>query len=183
MQIDYLLYRSEFKAAMTDHPDDKFAKTFVSKANMIDGWGGHGARYIEKEGKVASAIITTISKRKPYVANLQLLHTFHAGRGQGYAKVLCEDAVKFAHDNGAQYFRVSSEIPAIPFYEKIGFKFWGEQKSGCQLSIFKIGGPKITDAVYELDDVIEKALFSGRKGCIVTELPLCDEARKNRSIL
>lgn len=165
------------------HKQDGFANTFISKANMFDGWELPGARMIMHGDELSSAIITSISKRKPYVANLQLLHTFYEHRGKGDASILCEDAVKYAYESGAQYFRVSSEIPSINFYEKIGFKFWGVQKSGCQLSMFKIGGPKITDAIYELDDVIEKALFSGRKGCIVAELPLCDEARKLKSVL
>ncbi|MFZ9046888.1 MAG: GNAT family N-acetyltransferase [Cyclobacteriaceae bacterium] len=163
--------------------EDGFAKTFISKANMQDSWEVPGARMILSGDELSSAIITTISKRKPYIANLQLLHTFHKHRGKGEASILCEDAVKYAYESGADYFRVSSEIPSIQFYEKIGFKFWGVQKSGCQLSMFRIGGPKISDAIYELDETIEKALFSKRKGCIVAELPLCEEARKRKSIL
>jgi len=154
----------EFTSAISDDPADKFANTFIAKANMqglwdkcIGLWDGD---------QLAGAIITTVSKRSPKVANLQLLHTFAAHRGKGVARILCEDSLERVKGQ-ATYFRVSSEIPAIKFYEKIGFTFQGKQKSGCQLSIFRINNT-FADSYYQLDDpVIYSAVHKkGKGGCV-----------------
>ena len=156
----------QFKAAITDDPADKFAKTFVAKANMQDQWEFCVGAW---EGDtLLGAIITTISKRSPKVANLQLLHTFAEHRGKGVGRVLCEDSLRFAREHEARYFRVSAERDAVKFYEKIGFEMLGEQKSGSQLSMFKIRGESFTDGDYDIDDtVISKAVFrKGKGGCV-----------------
>lgn len=155
--------RDQFIAAITKQ--DKFANTFRAKCDMLDMWD-------RCEGLVGDelmgAIVVTYSKRSPVVANLQLLHTFFTHRRKGVAKILCEHAFSEAVIAGCEYFRVSSEADAVEFYRKIGFKFWGEQKSGCLLSIFKIAGIAIEDGVYDIDDtIIYRAINSGQKGCVI----------------
>ena len=157
--------RADFIAAITEDKEDNFAKTFVAKADMQDQWDSCIGAFDGNE--LTAAIITTISKTKPHVANLQLLHTFAKHRGKGSARLLCEDSLKRARSNGATYFRVSSEKPSVGFYERIGFKFWGAQKSGCQLSIFRIGGDTFAEGDYDYSDtVINKAINrKGKGGC------------------
>jgi predicted acetyltransferase len=121
--------RDEFIKAISNEKADNFAKTFVAKADMQDQWNDCWGAY-SIDGELMAAIITTISKRAPYVANLQLLHTFAKHRGQGAAKILCQDSLRLAKKKGAKYFRVSSEPESVGFYTKVGFKFWGKQKSG-----------------------------------------------------
>lgn len=159
--------RDEFKSAISKDKADNFAKTFISKADMQEQWDYCWGAYSEDD-ELMAAIITTFSKRKPCVANLQLLHTFVKHRGKGAAKVLCEHSLQQAKKNGALYFRVSSEIVAVKFYEKIGLKFWGKQKSGCQLSIFRIGGDSFSEGVYDYNDrVINNAIHKkGKGGCV-----------------
>ena len=156
----------QFKAAITDDPADKFAKTFVAKANMQDQWEFCVGAW--DGDTLLGAIITTISKRSPKVANLQLLHTFAEHRGKGVGRVLCEDSLRFAREQEARYFRVSAERDAVKFYEKIGFEMLGEQKSGSQLSMFRIRGDSFSDGDYDIDDtVISKAVFrKGKGGCV-----------------
>lgn len=164
--------REEFIFCITKDKRDSFAKTFVSKADMQKQWEYCIGAYDGDE--LLGAIITTISKRQPLVTNLQLLHTFAKSRGLGVGKRLCEESLVWANSKEAKYFRVSAEIPAVAFYEKIGFKFWGKQKSGCQLSMFRIGGNGFSDGIYDYSDpIIYKAINSGRKGsCVeVFELP------------
>lgn len=158
--------REQFISAITSDKNDNFAKTFVAKADMQEQWD-HCIGVFDGD-ELCGAIITTISKRSPPVANLQLLHTFNAHRGKGVAKLLCLDSLKSVREYGAKYFRVSSEIPAIPFYEKIGFKFWGKQKSGCQLSIFKIVDDTFENGDYDYSDtVIYNAVNKkGKGGCV-----------------
>jgi GNAT superfamily N-acetyltransferase len=158
--------REQFISAITSEKGDNFAKTFVAKADMQEQWD-HCIGLFDGD-ELCGAIITTISKRAPPTANLQLLHTFVQHRGKGVAKILCLDSLKSARANGAKYFRVSSEIPAISFYEKIGFKFWGKQKSGCQLSIFKIVDDNFTNGDYDYSDsVIYNAINKkGKGGCV-----------------
>lgn len=160
--------RHEFFAAITNDKADKFAKTFIAKADITPGawlncWGVYN-----DDGELMAAIITTISKRKPYVANLQLLHTFAKHRGKGAARVLCEDALRNVTKLGADYFRVSSEPESVGFYEKIGFKFWGKQKSGCQLSIFRIHGDKFSTGDYDYSDqtIYNAVNKKGKGGCV-----------------
>lgn len=158
--------RDEFVSAISEDKQDNFAKTFVAKADMQKNWQHCIGAY--DDGVLGAAIITTISKKKPYVANLQLLHTFSKHRGKGLARMLCEDSLNRAHTFGAKYYRVSSEKDAIGFYERLGFKFWGAQKSGCQLSIFKIGGNTFAEGVYDYSDsVIYNAVNrKGKGGCV-----------------
>lgn len=156
----------QFKSAISDDPADKFAKTFVAKANMQEQWGYCTGAW---EGDdLLGAIITTISKREPKVANLQLLHTFAKHRGKGVGRILCEHSLSSARENGAVYFRVSAEPDAVAFYERIGFQMLGKQKSGCQLSMFRINGNRFTEGDYDINDsVISKAVFKkGKGGCV-----------------
>ena len=157
--------RADFVSAISTSKEDNFAKTFVAKADMQDQWEFCIGAYDGAE--LTAAIITTISKTKPHVANLQLLHTFVKHRGKGSARILCEDSLKRARASGATYFRVSSEKGAVGFYERLGFRFWGAQKSGTQLSIFRIGGDTFLEGDYDYSDTtINKAVNrKGKGGC------------------
>lgn len=157
--------RDQFLYSISEHKADKFAKTFVAKCDMLNAWDQVIGLW--DGDQLAGAILTTISKRAPLVANLQLLHTFYAYRKMGVAKKLCDRALVFSHSIGADYFRVSSEIDAIPFYEKIGIKFLGKQKSGCQLAMFRVTASKFENINYDADEVIYKAATKkGKGGCV-----------------
>jgi GNAT superfamily N-acetyltransferase len=152
--------RETFVAAITDAREDNFAKTFVAKADMLDQWSRCVGMF-DVDGNLLGAILWTYSKRQPIVCNLQLLHTFHAHRGKGVARKLTMLCIQTA-SNVAQYFRVSSEVSAIPFYEKVGLKFWGAQKSGCMMCMFRFPGE------YDLSDqVIYNQVFKKGKGGVV----------------
>ena len=157
--------RDEFVAALTDLKEDKFAKTFVAKCDMIEAWDKCQGVWIDD--KLAGAIVVTVSKRKPSVANLQLLHTFHACRGKGVAKALCEWGVDYAKNNAAEYFRVSAELDAVAFYEKVGFKFVCRQKT-AKLAMFKLTSNVLTQNDMDfLDEFIWKTMNKkGKGGCI-----------------
>ena len=156
----------QFQSFITEDSADKFAKTFVAKANMQEQWEYCTGAWDGEE--LLGAIITTISKRTPKVANLQLLHTFNKHRGKGVGKVLCIDSLKNARAKGAVYFRVSAEPDAVQFYERIGFTFLGEQKSKCQLSMFRITSDVISEGEFSMDDtVIYNAVHKkGKGGCV-----------------
>lgn len=159
--------REEFVGEMkvSSGREDAFARTFVSKCDMLKAWPQTFG--IVVDGRVAAAITVTLSKRKPLVGNLQLLHTFAWARKRGYARHLCMVAVGEFSSRGAEYFRVSSEPESVDFYRKCGFKFWGRQKK-CFLSMFQVAGTAPCDGVYCREDpVIQKALHSGRKGSLV----------------
>ena len=159
--------RDEFVAAITEDKADGFAKTFRAKADMQEQWDECLGAF-DEDGSLMGAIITTIGKTNPKVANLQLLHTFAKHRRKGVAKQLTLASYDDAVSRGAVYFRVSAEPEAVVFYESLGFRFWGLQKSGCSLSIFKING-KLKDALYDdKDPTIRKALYSGRKGSLAS---------------
>lgn len=120
------------------------------------------------DGSLMGAIITTVGKIEPKVANLQLLHTFAKFRRMGVAKKLTLASYEDSINRGALYFRVSAEPDAVAFYESVGFKFWGLQKSGCSLSIFRINGELASGIYNDKDPVIHKALYSGRKGSLAS---------------
>lgn len=157
--------KEKFQSAISSDKGDKFAKTFIAKADMQNQWEFCIGAFDENE--LLGAIITTISKRNPPVANLQLLHTFVKHRGKGVGRILCEDSLKSVRAKGATYFRVSSEISAIEFYKKLGIKFWCSQKSGCQLSIFKISDDTFSSGIYDIQyPTIYNALTkTGKGGC------------------
>ena len=158
--------RDEFVAHITEDKADSFARTFVAKADMQQQWEHCIGCWDTNE--LMGAIITTRSKRTPYVFNLQLLHTFAKHRRKGVARVLTQDSLDRAQGLGTSYYRVSAEPDAVVFYESMGFKFLGKQKSGCSLSMFKINGKNFADGLYDLTDpVILGAVHKkGKGGCI-----------------
>ena len=158
--------REEFVAHITEDKADAFAKTFVAKADMQAIWENCIGCWDTNE--LMGAIITTRSKRTPYVFNLQLLHTFAKHRRKGVARVLTQDSLDRAQGLGTSYYRVSAEPDAVPFYKSMGFQFLGMQKSGCSLSMFKINGKNYTDGIYDLTDpVIRSAVYKkGKGGCV-----------------
>ena len=159
--------REEFVAAITEDKADGFAKTFRAKADMQKQWDECLGAFND-DGELMGAIITTLSRTEPKVANLQLLHTFAKHRRKGVAKELTLRSYADIVQRGAVYFRVSAESTAVPFYESLSFTFWGKQKSGCSLSIFKVNGA-LEDGIYdENDPTIRKALYSGRKGSLAS---------------
>jgi hypothetical protein len=104
--------KDEFLNASNKYPDQKFAKTFISKADMQSQWEHCIGAW--EDGHLLGAIITTISVRKPHVANLQLLHSFVKYKGVG--RILCEYSLRDVGNRGAEYYRVSSEIASIGVY-------------------------------------------------------------------
>lgn len=160
--------REGFIKNISSDKGDGFAKTFVAKADMQKQWIKCIGAYNDKD-ELMGAIITTISKRIPRTANLQLLHTFVKFRGNGVGKFLTENSLEYSFFNGASYYRVSAEPDAVKFYEKCGFKFWGLQKGGCSLSIFKMTDGTAINGIYnDKDPVINKALYSGKKGSLAS---------------
>lgn len=156
--------REQFIKSISQSKQDLFAKTFVAKADYQGLWPATGC-FID--GALAGAIIWTLSKRAPVVANLQLLHTFANFRRRGVATALCSLFLDTVISAGAEYWRVSAEPSAVVFYEKLGIKFLGRQKSGCSLCIAKVSSTFDT-CVQDLNDpVIAKAVFKkGKGGCV-----------------
>ena len=152
--------KERFEAEITDLHEDRFAKTFRSKATMQDLWPCLGVFTVD--GALAGAIAYTVSKK--YVANLQLLHVFYAFRNMGFGRMLCDTFLKNANNMTAEYFRVSAEPSAVKFYENLGIKFLGKQKSGSSLAMARLGKTFET-CVYDINDsVINKAVYSKAKG-------------------
>lgn len=147
-------------------PGDEFArKYFVKHADEDQLWKTtYGVVFREC---INGAISIKFVLGKNSYANIKLLHTFAAHRKCGVATALCNFALKIAHAHGFKYFRVSANPEAIGFYRKCGFKFWGKQRSGCLLSAFKIGGPRIEQGIYERDEVIDRWLTKGKRGSCV----------------
>ena len=164
MRLDKVSHE-DFVKHLTKKKEDRFAKTFVAKCNMMKAWDKCVGIWEGEE--LCAAIVVTISKRKPHVANLQLLHTFHAHRGKGAAKTLCEWGVSFAKNNAAEYFRVSAELDAVAFYEKVGFKFVCRQKT-AKLAMFKLTSEMLSqNDMGFLDELIWKTMNKkGKGGCV-----------------
>jgi len=156
--------REEFVAHLTKDKADRFAYTFVAKCEMMNAWDRCMGAWIGS--KLAGAIVVTVSKRKPLTANLQLLHTFNEFRGRGIASLLCEYGLQYAFENRAEYFRVSSELDAVAFSEKFGFKMICRQKT-AQLAMFRLQSPAIHQNDMALDSYIWKQMNrKGKGGCI-----------------
>jgi GNAT superfamily N-acetyltransferase len=149
--------------------EDSFAKTFVAKANARNLWGAYDCVGIVDDcQKLLGGCITTISKREPVCANLQLIHVFHDSRNLGVGKKLVMQSIDYAVSVGAQYFRLSAEFEAIAFYEKLGFKFYGKQKSGTVLSIGKFVSVGDSTLTFSFDDTyIYNKLMSNIRGSLV----------------
>ena len=156
--------REEFVSHLTKLKEDRFAKRFVAKCDMMKDWDKCQGIWID--GKLAGAIVVTISKRNPKVANLQLLHTFYEHRSKGVARALCDWAIQFAIDSCVDYFRVSAELDAVVFYEKCGFKFVCRQKT-AKLSMFRLTSAKVSDNSFEPDAYIWGQMNRKGKGSCI----------------
>jgi predicted GNAT family acetyltransferase len=149
---------------MTDHKDDKFAKTFVAKANTQNLWKDCVGYW--KGSTLCAAIITKQTARYLKTANLSLLHTFAKHRAKGYGTMLVQDSLHEALRQGCLYYRVSSEFVAAPFYRKLGFKFLGRQKT-AELSMFRLNGPSPKDGAYDITDShIADSVMTKRRGAL-----------------
>lgn len=147
---------------------DRFANTFVAKADALRLWDEAMVGLLDQNGHVKSAMCTRLTKRGTIVANLQLLHTFAAHRRKGYAsRLVRSEYERIARECWAQYFRVSSEHDAVGFYRSLGLKFWGLQKSGSYLCIHFIAGFTPGEGVYQMSDWLRGQLHSGRRGALV----------------
>jgi ribosomal protein S18 acetylase RimI-like enzyme len=153
----------QFRAAPTHFPQDRFARTFVSKAKLSSLWPALG---VWSNGSLCGAIAWTVSRQ--VVANLQLLHVFHAWRRRGVGSLLCYEFLAHLLCGRATHFRVSSEPGAVAFYRSLGIVFQGRQKSGCLLSVGRLEGDTFATCDYTATDpVIQSALHSkGRGGCV-----------------
>lgn len=155
----------EFKKFITESPEDKFAKTFVAKANSFNQW--KSCYGIWDGDELLGAIVFTYSKRLPLKVNLQLLHVFAKHRFKGIGRKLCNFALRKAGSNKAVYMRISAEVSAVEFYKKLGVKFLGTQKSGCYLTMFKIKGTHYWECDYKVDKEIEKCVNRNGKGKLI----------------
>lgn len=162
--------REEFVNHITLDKADSFARTFMAKADMQDIWDKCIGCW--EEDSLMGAIITTTSKKVPHIANLQLLHTFSKHRRKGVARILTQNSLDDACNQGVSYYRVSAEPDAVIFYESMGFKFLGKQKSGCSLSMFKINGNKFSDGIYDIKDPVIYAAVNrkGKGGCVTSDV-------------
>ena len=96
--------KQNFISSISTNKGDKFANTFVAKANMQNQWRFCIGLYDNEN--LMGAIITTYSKREPKIANLQLLHTFFKYRGMGVGKKLCQFSLNYAIKNNAEYILI-----------------------------------------------------------------------------
>jgi len=157
--------KEKFISSISESKEDRFAKTFAAKCNMMDIW--EDCVGIFEDNNLACAMVLTISKRQPKVANIQLIHTFANFRFKGYAKKLTLTIID-SYLSEIKYLRVSSEKSAVGFYKKLGFKFLGVQKSGTLLSMCKVVGNNIGEFEFDKNDpIISRELNKkGKGGCI-----------------
>ena len=157
--------QNQWEYAVISHPEkeDRFAKTFAAKATMLSLWPCVGCW---SGNSLAGGLAWSLSKRWPQVANLQLLHTFFEFRRKGVGSLLCREFLRLAAEAGAEYFRVSSEPQAVPFYESLGIKFLGKQKT-AYLAMARIRG-EFKDCWYDINDPVIRAAVckKGKGGCI-----------------
>jgi GNAT superfamily N-acetyltransferase len=100
-------------------------------------------------------------------ANLKWIVTSPEARGKGVFRALCEDSVRRAYGLRLKHYRVSINPPALEAYQRVGFKTWGIQQSDCYLSIGRLGGPNVSDLIWEWDAYTEKEVTKqGRGGCV-----------------
>jgi predicted GNAT family N-acyltransferase len=155
-----------FRNHLTNLKEDNFAKTFLAKCNMMNLW--EDCYGIFEGSELLCAMVITVSKSNPRIANLQLIHTFFKHRGKGAAKSLTMTLLN-SMEGEFDYLRVSAEKTAVGFYEKLGFKFLGQQKSGTLLSVFKATSTDIRKCSFDKNDpVIDKMLNrKGKGGCVI----------------
>ena len=142
--------REDWVNALTPIKQDLFARTFLGKADSRQLWDNAYGCYIDNN--LAGGLIYRLSKKEPSVITLELLHTFYSYRRKGVARILTDFCFKQGFNLEAKYFRVSSEKSSIKFYESVGFKSWGQQKSGTYLILGEIKTDKIEDMVYDIQD-------------------------------
>lgn len=187
MPLDPALYYmapftvADFAASVT--PAEKHAPSyslsavvFLSRCKLLKVEGVHASQFCLmgvwslSSGTLAGATVVTLSKRQPRMSTMDLLFTFVAHRGIGVGKTLVEWALQYAFELGSVYFRVASKFNSVEFYRKQGFRFWGFQKSGGSLSLFRFSPTswRPQDAHYDISDpFIHRNVFTKHVGGVV----------------
>ena len=165
--MQYLIQKlSRDKFILESPANEQFRKYFIRECDEINGWsetyGAFGS------GLLLGAITFKIPRKRPLCANIKLLYVFPEHQRKGIGEYLCQFAFEVARQMHCSYFRVSVSPDAYDFYHKVGFKYWGRQRSGCYLSIFKISDT-IKNGIYARDSYIEKCLTKGCRGSLKEE--------------
>lgn len=100
---------------------DAFAYKFGAVAEVDNLWGEFRCTYTYENELVGGYIQT----HRDGLANFKLLHVFSKFRGRNYGRMLVNDAFYTARQYGCKYWKCTSELFALRFYEKLGFKSIG----------------------------------------------------------
>jgi GNAT superfamily N-acetyltransferase len=76
----------------------------------------------------------TITKREPRHCTLRHIFVLEQYRGESIGRQLLDLVYNTMHDNNVSVIRFFANKPAIPFYERLGYKWLGVGKTGLPLT-------------------------------------------------
>lgn len=147
-----------------DEPGDSYASVFANKADTDNLWNNAVGLYVDDVmvGGYVSVVENSIT-------NFKLLHVFSRFRGNDYGTELLMHSFNKGKKE-SDYFKVTSEMTALKFYDRLGFKFWGEHDYGpCYLILGKYNA--YGTLTYTLDSFMRDLMLTKYK--IKGEIPTC----------
>lgn len=135
----------EFGEAIEDKKSKSFAiSTCLGKWDWMQKWGKSLPTALVVDGEITSVIFYELqAKSNTFI--LQLILTPMKHRRKGYAEALTAHVWSKARLAGMDRVKITCEIPALPFYKRLNFQFWGVQKG----TDFAINLPMMVDTLDE----------------------------------
>ena len=116
------------------HPSDTLIQTYIDRKEMyllMDGQNVAGMTAIAMyQGEDYHEILWSQNLKDDEVASLHILTVVPEYQGKGVSKKMMEEIFSLAMEKGKKAIRLdtlASNIPAQHMYEKLGFKYCGQQ--------------------------------------------------------
>lgn len=130
---------------LQERRDKGYKGVYSSKSYLYDAlldwrveklWDSDYADVISYENKGFGFV--TYTKRNPIHCTLRYIITLEEYRGQGVGTKVMEEIYKLMGKRDISTIRFFANKKSVEFYEKIGYKWWGNSKNGLPFTYTNI---------------------------------------------
>lgn len=116
-------------------PEDKESVRFCKQTYEfhVKWYGFDNKPYliaVDEDNEILGVMTYNLTKNDRYITVINLLVP-KKNRRKGVAKALMQKAIDIAKENFKSRLRMACDIPALPFYNKLGMVYWGIRQNGA----------------------------------------------------
>ena len=106
--------------------DLKFSKVAIGMWDFMKGWDKWPPRVLTRENDIVNVCFMKLSgQAQTKVLFISNILTPTAHRGKGFAREMLDRNILEAVEAGAETMRMDCNQKALPFYDALGFSYWG----------------------------------------------------------